>query len=253
MKIVALCKLFIAFLFITTLFACHNNSGGISIPVEHITPTKDQIDTREQSEAFCKLHNIPVYQNKNALYLDPEAKITIRTKDEIVDRLLALCFTELKSEKVEKNLLDDFNVRYNVMGKLSPKEKHFILASSPTQQQLIDANWRAEDMHVLLWALGYIDSLAYPDAVCNVAEDVKIINDKTEKQLTDDAHIRCKSEILRQADLILRLDWACTEARIKKTTAPGNLDGEVVTERHYVLNWLIQYLNQAWDDVSTDT
>jgi hypothetical protein len=27
----------------------------------------------------------------------------------------------------------------------------------------------------------------------------------------------------------------------------------VTDERHYALNWLIGYLEQAWDDVSTDT
>ncbi|MCR9246223.1 MAG: DUF4272 domain-containing protein [bacterium] len=26
-----------------------------------------------------------------------------------------------------------------------------------------------------------------------------------------------------------------------------------LAERHYALNWLIGYRNQAWDDVSTDT
>jgi len=27
----------------------------------------------------------------------------------------------------------------------------------------------------------------------------------------------------------------------------------VVYERHYALNWLINYMNQDWDDVSCDT
>jgi hypothetical protein len=60
-------------------------------------------------------------------------------------------------------------------------------------------------------------------------------------------------EILDQADLILRLDWACVNARVKKEPAPGNLDKGVVFERHHSLNWLINYMNQDWDNVSTDT
>ncbi|WP_338398753.1 DUF4272 domain-containing protein [Persicobacter psychrovividus] len=65
--------------------------------------------------------------------------------------------------------------------------------------------------------------------------------------------MRSKEEILDQADLILRLDWACVNARVKNEVAPGGLNSSVVYERHYALNWLIKYLNQDWDNVSTDT
>jgi hypothetical protein len=243
---------------LTTIFvSCGNNpfntSDTFKKPVEHITPTKDQEETRDRSEAYCRMHNIPVYPNKNALYFDPEAKITIRTKDEMVDRLLALCFIELKSERADKKLLDKFDKQYNAMAKLSPKEKGFILTDNPTQQQMIDANWRAEGMHVLLWAMGYIDSLAYPDTVCSVSEDVKVIYSKTEQEIRDGARVRNKRTILDQADLILRLDWACTQARLDNKPAPGLLAKDVVTERHYVFNWLIHYLNDDWDDIRTDT
>jgi hypothetical protein len=53
--------------------------------------------------------------------------------------------------------------------------------------------------------------------------------------------------------LIYRYHWATTDARIKSQPAPVKLEGGVVQERHYVLNWLIGYLNQEWDDISTDT
>jgi hypothetical protein len=49
------------------------------------------------------------------------------------------------------------------------------------------------------------------------------------------------------------LDWACTEARLQKQPAPGDLNSDAVVERHHALNWLIQYGDQEWDDVSTDT
>ncbi|WP_079688608.1 DUF4272 domain-containing protein [Ohtaekwangia koreensis] len=31
------------------------------------------------------------------------------------------------------------------------------------------------------------------------------------------------------------------------------LNSSVVFERHYSLNWLIRYMNQDWDKVTTDT
>lgn len=35
--------------------------------------------------------------------------------------------------------------------------------------------------------------------------------------------------------------------------APAGLEKGVVKERHYALNWLVGYMDQAWDDVTTDT
>ena len=46
-------------------------------------------------------------------------------------------------------------------------------------------------------------------------------------------------EILDEADLIYRYNWACVNARIKGENAPAGLDSEVVFERHWGLNWLI--------------
>src|SRR5260370_1327598 len=56
-----------------------------------------------------------------------------------------------------------------------------------------------------------------------------------------------------QCDRIYRYHWAVTEAGLKKREASGKLDGGVVQERHYVLNWLIDYMEHKWDEVPTDT
>jgi Domain of unknown function (DUF4272) len=128
-----------------------------------------------------------------------------------------------------------------------------LLLSTQRNSQKIDANWRYESLHVMLWALGFIDTLSYPDQICDVANDTKIIHDLSEQQFRQKAKLRSKKEILDQADLILRLDWACVNARLKKEETPGNLDKGVVFERHHSLNWLINYMHQDWDDVTTDT
>jgi hypothetical protein len=229
------------------------STDAITKPVENITATKDQSERRIRSEEICKSMNVPVYKNPNSLFVEPEEKVAIRTKDEVVDRAIALCYLELKSEKADKKMLAAFDKKYNVMAKLTPKEKEFALAENPTGQQMTDANWRAESYHTMLWALGYVDSLKYPSEMCNVGEDVKHLFSKTENEFRDNARLRTKTEILDQADLILRLDWACVNARVKNELAPGSLDGGVVYERHYSLNWLIYFQNQDWDVVTTDT
>src|SRR5436189_5407583 len=120
---------------------------------------------------------------------------------------------------------------FNILSKLTPNEKAYATAKQPTEQQKIDANWRYESLHVMLWALGFIDTLNYPDQMCNVANDTKIIYDLTEQHFRQKAKLRTKKDILDQADLILRLDWACVSVRTKNETAPGNLDKGIVFER----------------------
>lgn len=76
---------------------------------------------------------------------------------------------------------------------------------------------------------------------------------RTREQIFDDTKLRSSHEILDEADLILRMHWAIVDARINNREVPGGLDGGVVYERHYALNWLIGYFDQPWDEVSTDT
>ncbi len=237
-----------------------NDSSGkatqdhlITKPVENIVATPAQRERRNRSEAFCRARNIPVYHNPNSLFVETDEKTTIRSQNEVVDRALALCYVALKGEGLEQDMLDKMDKDYHISAKLSPEEKSYATASSPTDQQKTDAVWRYESLDVLLWALGYTDSLIYPDKSCDVATDVGIIHDLNEKDFRQKARLRSKKEILDQADLILRLHWACVEARLKNATAPAGLEEELVFERHRILNWLINYMNQDWDDVVTDT
>jgi Domain of unknown function (DUF4272) len=223
------------------------------VPVEHVIATKDQQARRAQSEAYCRAHGVPYYKNPTAMLTDSEVEAALRTQDQVVDRALALCLLGLKSEGMPAEQLATIDKAYHISAKLTPNERAYVTAPHPTEQQQTDANWRYEGLHVLLWALGYVPSLAYPDRLCAVASDVKIIHDLSETQFRAHARLRTKKELLDQADLILRLDWACTEARLKQQPAPGGLNSEVVVERHHALNWLITYGDQEWDDVSTDT
>ena len=62
-----------------------------------------------------------------------------------------------------------------------------------------------------------------------------------------------ETEILDEADLIYRYNWVCVDSRVNDKTPPAGLNGGVAYERHRALNWLICYLDLAWDDVRTDT
>lgn len=239
------------------LMACNgqqkNKMKATGIPVEHIEPTADQQNRRTQLEEYCKTRNIPVYGNPNALFVDSESEVTIRDKDEVVDRALALCYIALKGEGLEQQYLDKMDREYNIMAKLTPEERDFVRDRHPEEQKKVDATWRYESLHLLLWALSFVDTLSYPDQPCDVVSDAKIMRTLSEQQFREKAKLRSKKEILDQADLILRLDWACVDARVNNRPTPGKMHSGVVYERHYSLNWLIRYNNLGWDDVTTDT
>jgi hypothetical protein len=247
-----------AFLALLPLLSCQGQqpvdlSARVGVPVEHVIATKDQQERRAQSEVYCRAHGVPYYKNPTAMFVDSEAETTLRSQDQIVDRALALCFIGLKSEGMSSAKLAEIDKAYHISSKLTPTEQAYVTAAHPTEQQQIDANWRYESLHVMLWTLGYVDTLPYPDTRCDVAHDAAIIHDLSEEQFRKGAKLRSKKEILDQADLILRLGWACDEARLAKKSAPGSLSSDIVLERHHSLNWLIQYGNQEWDDVSIDT
>lgn len=213
--------------------------------------TQDQIDRKTKSIEYCKNYAIPAIEHLP--YISSEKEVKIRPPEEIIERALALCYLGLKSEGLEKRHLEALDKKYRISDYFTEKEKLYVKGIQPTEQQKVDAKWRYESLHVLLWSLGYIDSLSYPDKTCNVAEDVKHIFNNTKDELIAKAKPRTKKEILDQADLIYRIHWACVNSRIKNQYPPGGLNPSVVYERHYALNWLINYMDQDWDDVSTDT
>jgi len=114
-------------------------------------------------------------------------------------------------------------------------------------------SWRGECVWVLLWSLGYVDELDRPEKECDAEKIADLFEKHPKDAFLKDAKLRPLGEILDQADLIYRYHWAVVDSRVKGNEAPAKLNADVVAERHYVLNWLIGYLDQEWDAVSTDT
>lgn len=246
------------FFFPLFLLACTNAAQKkvepvATKPAEHIDPTPEQLSRRQRSEAYCRAHGVPIYTSPNALFTTTDSAVALRTKDEIVDRALAILYIGLKGEGKPAQELAAIYKDWHIMGKLSPKEKEFVETAQPSSQQRSDATWRYESLHVLLWATGFIDSLSYPDKQCDVDEDLKIMYTLTEPTFRAKARLRSKKEILDQADLVLRMHWATEDARMNGKAAPATLIPDILMERHYVLNWLIRDLDKEWDDVETNT
>lgn len=114
--------------------------------------------------------------------------------------------------------------------------------------------WMYECYWVLLWALGYVETLDFPSDICDVQSAIDCLRlAENYDAFYQNATVRSKTEILDQADLIYRYDWACVDARINNRPVAGGLNDEVVLETHRALNWLVRYMDADWDDVQMDT
>ena len=218
---------------------------------EASTPSKEALERKERSVKRLQQEGVPTIAHLPVIEDSTEARS--RTKEEIAHRAIAVCITAVKGEGLDQANVDRLVKKFGAEKFFSPKEAAFVKDPKPSKQDRIQFSWRYECLWVMLWSLGYVDQLDRPAGVCDVPKAVSFLRDRDTAHFIKDAKLRPLSEILDQADLIYRYHWAVVESRVKKREAPGKLDGGVVQERHYVLNWLIGYMGQEWDEISTDT
>lgn len=211
--------------------------------------TEGQQTRKAKSEAFLNTKGIKV--NTNLPYLEDEAQVTIRTKSELIHRIYALLLISARGEGVEKEKLDALMNSKHIVS-LSAKEKAIYHKEELDDQDRANATWRYESLSTLLWAAGKVE-WTYPSDICDVPTIVGMLVKTDKDEFVESWKIRSKSEILDALDKIYRMNWACVDARIKGQAPKGGINASVVYERHYALNWLTNYQDQDWDDVSTDT
>jgi len=185
--------------------------------------------------------------------IESSAEVEPRTVEEIAYRALSLFAVAIKGEGLEQSIVDRVLRDYGLHAHLTPKESTFATDPSPARMDRVQFSWRYECVWVLLWALGYIENLNGPRQMCDVPRAARIIRERTAADFIAGTKQRSIAEVLDQADLIYRYHWATRSARLKGQPAPAGLNGGVVQERRYALNWLIRYLDQEWDKITTDT
>ena len=213
-------------------------------------PTASQLARKAKSIAMMKELGLPFTDQLPVV--EDETSITPRSAEEISERVIALAIAAVKGEANDQQLVDSLITRFSARQLFTPAELAFITNPSPTPQELTDFTWQYECIHVLLWSLGHIEKLQPPNQICDVPAEVSIIRDLGREKLSSTAHPRRMTELLDQADYYYRLHWAAIELRLNGKSS-DKANEEIIDERHKALNWLIRYMGQDWDDITTDT
>ncbi|MBN8523225.1 MAG: DUF4272 domain-containing protein [Rickettsiales bacterium] len=206
---------------------------------------------KERSIAILKKQNIPYIEHLPVI-TDKHTSLR-RSTEEVAYRAMVLQTVAVKAEGLEQEIVQEIIHHYKLDSYFTTKEREFIYNNNIDETTRIQFLWKYEAYWTLLWALGFVEQLEYPDKICDVPLAVSLLSERGAKQFLKEAKLRAQDEILDQADLIYRYHWATRNNRIKGIEPPAGLDNSVIMERHYTLNWLIDERNTDWDDISTNT
>jgi hypothetical protein len=195
----------------------------------------------------------------------------IRGADEVARRCIVLHAVLAVGHDEPRDEIVAWLRREGLWSSVSPLEADFLLAELPSDQQYINATWRAESLYALLWALGLVADLPSPTQLC----DLQFLKSLVPPLLGSvgafilSTRLRADAEIHDANEQIYQIHWRVRDAQFRNEPTPtGKLarmsvadseppaesyDAGVVQERHYALNWLIGYCGQEWDAITTDT
>ena len=221
---------------------------------EHAEITEFQKEWKTNSEKILRERDIKI--NNYLPYIEPEEDVVLRTPKEVAIRVCVLAMTNLVAfNTISNEEAIEYLQNYNLWDFVTPNEKDFL--ANPTEQKKSNESWKCECIWTLMFALNKIKDLGFPDKLCSLndipAEEYPVAPDRDPNDFINSVfETKSKSEILGLNDLYYRLDWACVDARLNGEEMTAVHPG-VVYERHYALNWLINYGEADWDDVTCDT
>lgn len=215
---------------------------------------------KNKTIAYLKEKGIPY--TDSLPQLPPIEACQFRAKEDIARRAAALLIViqfacdVAQGENVEESR--DFFIsmlrKYEVEDILTDNEIAFLYSQQPNAQEAINISWQYEAYWTLIWVLGFVDKLDFPDEVCDCEFAIQVIsNCETFEQFYLQTTMRSQEEILDEADKTYRLHWACVDSRIQKRMTPADVNESIVMERRRGLFWLIGHHNEDWDTISMDT
>lgn len=216
------------------------------------------IERRNNSNKKIKLLGIACLETLPVI--EDSTQVSLKDIDTICKRAIAcLISTQLAIDISENNDYDSSKTfflnmlkQYGVQDNLIEKEKR-IFNGKYSKQDVIDVVWSYEAYWSLVWTLGLVENIDYPNQICDCEKAIMLVSTcKTYDDFKCKCKIRDIEEILDMLDLYYRYDWAVTEKRINPDTLIADLNPDVVVERRKGLEWLIAN-EEDWDKISLDT
>ena len=215
---------------------------------------------KNKTIAYLKENGIPY--TDSLPQLPPIGACQLKAKEDIARRAVALLIViqfacdVAQGENVEESRDFFINMlhKYEVEANLTDNERAFLYDQQPNAQDAINISWQYEAYWILIWVLGFVKELDFPDEVCDCEYAIQVIsNCETFEQFYLQIMMRSQKEIMDEADKIFRLHWACVDSRIQERPAPVGMNESIVMERRRALFWLIGHQNEEWETISMDT
>lgn len=204
---------------------------------------------KEKSEAKLNQLGIPI--NPFLPNIESREEANFRSAEEVARRAEALLAVAITAKGFDRAEVIEWLQSLGTWECVTPEEEAFLTNRDQSDKDNRNFSWRVESLWVLLWALGKVEKLNFPSTLCDIDFAYEAVTKASD--FVAAAQLRDEEEILDEADLIYRIHWAGRDAELRGEDPPCELHPGIVYERHYALNWLIGYMDQDWDDVTTDT
>ena len=208
-------------------------------------------DRRDRTLAIIRPEGVP-YLDSLPL-IEMEADIPRRGDEEVALRAMALAAVALRDLAPSQEAMENYIEQLDIEDSFTPKERVFIHDANSSRDDRMQFSWRCECLHVLLWALGFVETLGRPDHKCDSKALFDLVWELGREGLIEEAQLRPARELLDAADLLYCYHWAVRDAQMFRKPVPAGLSRDVVQEWHYAVNWLICYKGAEWDEVAVDT
>ena len=202
-------------------------------------------ERKNRSIEILQTQNVPFIEHLPLRYETNE--VIPRDKKEVIERL-ACSFTSIMcalsiskgeyTDEAREYMTQDFlSAKYHALELLTPMEQQ-VIAGTISEAGAINAVWKYEAVWALLWALGVVEELSFPNQICDC--DLVMGTMERFKNLDDfmaNTTLRPMEEILQALDLHYRYHWAAVNARVNGSD-PAGIDEGIVMERRAGLEWL---------------
>jgi hypothetical protein len=234
---------------------------------EEWEPTPNQLERAERSRALLRARQVPLY--RGPLFTEDDDAVQLREPAEVARRALVLWAVAQRGEWMSQEEARGLIERAGVWDAVSAEEQAFLDEPNPAPEVAGRFVWRLEALWVLLWALGHLEELGWPEGFCDVPRLSDLMRAfEDDPEFIRGAQLRPAGEVLDAQDLTLRIHWAIRDAWLNKRPIPADLDWSgdaerlrvekcppvgVVEQRHATLNWLVCFGGDDWDHIDTPT